>query len=108
MVTGMPEIEDVPDSLSSFGQWCHAVPDPPGAIDDDHQGQRRKLCAAALHLNLEAREELVGVLDAGDIGSVRQAHLIVCILIFGGGFIGSVLLLYDRHGSYLRVSVLDW
>ena len=39
-----------------------------------HRGQRRRLCAAALHLNLDAREELVGVLDTGDIAGTSRAR----------------------------------
>ena len=116
MPTGMPEVQDVPDLLPALGQVCHAVPDPRSAIGYDHQGQRGKLCAAALHLHLDAGEELVGVLDAGDTARVRQAHLVVVVLIvvficgggliFAGRFIGIVPLLHSGHGSYLRVSVL--
>ena len=53
-----------------FGQCCHAVPAPPA----DHQGQRRRLSATAPHLNLDVREEVVGVLDVSDIAGTNRTR----------------------------------
>ena len=66
MFAGVVEVQNAPAVV--VGQISHAVPDPVGPIGDEHQPHLRVVTAAALHLHPYASKELVGVLDAADLG----------------------------------------
>ena len=78
MIDSVAEIQNV--HTVGVVDICHAVPNPLRAITDEHQPELAQIVAASVHLHPDAREEVIGMLDAQHIRGFAAACLLVYLV----------------------------